>query len=45
MQASSYCLETTAIVPAFNFHLIAVGYFVVFMVVGYIVYLNKKVKG
>ncbi|MBT1710746.1 ABC transporter permease [Fulvivirgaceae bacterium PWU5] len=34
-----------AIVPGFNFHLIAVAYFVVFTVVGYILYVNKKVKG
>jgi len=34
-----------AMVPEFNVHLLAIGYFVVFTVVGYIAYVNKKVKG
>jgi lantibiotic transport system permease protein len=34
-----------AIVPPINFHLIAVVYFVVFVVVGYVLYVNKKAKG
>lgn len=34
-----------AVIPEVNIHLFAIGYFILFTIVGYILYVNKKQKG
>jgi hypothetical protein len=34
-----------AVVPVFNIHLLAIGYFVVFTIISYILYISKREKG
>jgi lantibiotic transport system permease protein len=38
-------VENKAVIPTFNFHLIALAYFVVITLVSYILYITKKEKG
>ena len=49
----TYCMFTyvnggvasKAIVPSFNFHLVAIAYSILFTLISYVLYLNKKEKG
>jgi lantibiotic transport system permease protein len=38
-------VDNKAVIPAFNFHLLAIGYFVVITLVSYVLYVTKKEKG